>query len=400
MSASSPTRAAPVWLLLTLVVLSTTVGLAGTDLVLPAVPSLPDFLGGTVERSQLVLATFSFGSAIGFICFGELGARMDSRWLLVASLLGFAILSATAASTTSLDSLIGQRFFQGLFAAAPAVFGPGIIRSLLDERGALRAMGLLGSIESIVPALAPILGYWLLITYNWQASFQLTAVLAGLLSVCWLAVLKSVPSRRARGAEHGYRRLVRNTEFLRFAGSQAFTLGGLLIFVFGAPAVITTAMDGSLSDFVTMQVLGISFFIVAANLADRLVARFGSEETIKAGSLMSAVGLLLIVGYAVVDGANPKVLWPLFLIVNLGLGVRGPPGFYRAIVASGDDDARGAALVMLFILFIAAAGTAIAAPFISIGLAPLAIVACVTSWLSVALLYATNSTEKTTKTSN
>lgn len=395
MSEPAAARTAPVWLLLALVVLSTTVGLAGTDLVLPAVPSLPDFLGGSVERSQLVLATFSFGCALGFICFGELGARLDSRWLLVVSLFGFSALSATAASTTSLDSLITQRFFQGFFAAAPAVFGPGIIRALLDERGALRAMGLLGSIESIVPALAPILGYWLLITFNWQASFQLTAVLACALGLCWLAVLRSVPSRKARGAEHGYRRLLRDGQFLRFAGSQAFTLGGLLIFVFGAPAVITTAMGGNLSDFVRMQVLGISFFIVAANLADRFVSRFGSEQTIFAGSLMSAIGLLFIVGYALIDGSNPKVLWPLFLIVNLGLGVRGPPGFYRAIVASGDDDARGAALVMLFILFTAAAGTAIAAPFISVGLLPLAIVACSASWMSVVVLLAIQPQEVT-----
>ncbi len=386
MSASARPATAPAWLLLTLVVLSTTIGLAGTDLVLPAVPSLPDFLGGTLERSQLVLATFSFGSALGFICFGELGARWDSRWLLVGSLLGYSALSASAAATTSLDSLISQRFFQGFFAAAPAVFGPGIIRALLDERGALRAMGLLGSIESIVPALAPILGYWLLITYNWQASFQLTAVIACLLGLCWLAVLRSVPSRKARGAEHGYRRLLGDAQFLRFAGSQAFTLGGLLIFVFGAPAAITEVLAGSLSDFVTMQVLGITSFIIAANLADRLVERFGSEQTILFGSTMSAAGLLLIVGYALIDGSNPTMLWPLFLIVNLGLGVRGPPGFYRAIVASGDDDARGAALVMLFILFTAAAGTAIVAPFISVGLLPLAGIACTASWLSVALL--------------
>lgn len=388
MSPRATASTAPVWLLLALVVLSTTVGLAGTDLVLPAVPSLPGSLGGTVERSQLVLATFSFGSALGFACFGELGARLDSRWLLVGSLFGFAALSATAAATTALDSLITQRFFQGFFASAPAVFGPGIIRALLDERGALRAMGLLGSIESIVPALAPILGYWLLVTYNWQASFQLTAILASILGFCWLTVLRFVPSRRARGAEHGYRRLLRDREFMRFAGSQAFTLGGLLIFVFGAPAVITGVLNGSLSDFVTMQVLGITSFIIAANLADRLVDRFGSEQTILSGSLMSALGLLFIVGYALIDGSNPKVLWPLFLIVNLGLGVRGPPGFYRAIVASGDDDARGAALVMLFVLLTAAAGTAIAAPFISVGLLPLAMVGCGASWLSVALLKA------------
>ena len=66
------------------------------------------------------------------------------------------------------------------------------------------------------------------------------------------------------------------------------------------------------------------------------------------------------------------MLWILFAVVNLGLGVRGPPGFYQAIIASGDNDARGAALVMLLIFATTSIGTALLAPFITLGLLPLA----------------------------
>ncbi|MGB2178809.1 MAG: MFS transporter, partial [Hyphomonas sp.] len=63
-----------------------------------------------------------------------------------------------------------------------------------------------------------------------------------------------------------------------------------------------------------------------------------------------------------------------------------PPGFYRAILASDGDDARGAALVILFILSITATGTAIAAPLVTAGLDPLAGVAASFSCVSVILL--------------
>ena len=69
-----------------------------------------------------------------------------------------------------------------------------------------------------------------------------------------------------------------------------------------------------------------------------------------------------------------------------GLGLRGPPGFFRAILASDGDDARGAALVILFILGTTAVGTAIAAPYVTAGLAPLAGVGAGVSCLSVVLL--------------
>ena len=79
-------------------------------------------------------------------------------------------------------------------------------------------------------------------------------------------------------------------------------------------------------------------------------------------------------------------LWFLFSFVNLGLGFRGPPGFYLAVLASGDNDSRGAALVMLMVFMTTALGTAALAPFITIGLVPLAITAGVISMTSIIIL--------------
>ena len=67
--ASMTLRAAPS-LAFALLLLGTTLGLAGTDLVLPAVPGLPEALGGTAAMAQLVLAAFVAGGCIGLILFG------------------------------------------------------------------------------------------------------------------------------------------------------------------------------------------------------------------------------------------------------------------------------------------------------------------------------------------
>src|SRR5437879_601946 len=75
------------WLALGLVVASTTLGLMGTDLVLPAVPYLPDLLGGTAAGAQLVLAAYVAGTCVGLLVYGALGDRMATVTLFVASLL-------------------------------------------------------------------------------------------------------------------------------------------------------------------------------------------------------------------------------------------------------------------------------------------------------------------------
>src|SRR6187397_2224543 len=79
-------RTMPTSAVFALIVSGTVLGIAGTDLILPAIPSLPAALGGTAERAQLVLASYVFGTLVGLLIFGELGARRDPRWLLVGSL--------------------------------------------------------------------------------------------------------------------------------------------------------------------------------------------------------------------------------------------------------------------------------------------------------------------------
>ena len=166
-------------LFLTSVVMAAScVALAGTDLVLPAVPMLPAVLGGSTALAQYVLAAYVAGSAAGLLLFGALAARREPLSLLVLSLLAFGGVSLAIATADTLDRVIALRFLQGLAGAAPAVLAPVLIRALHDGSSAVRMMGLLGSIESLVPALAPLAGLWLLQAYGWTASFVGTGVLA------------------------------------------------------------------------------------------------------------------------------------------------------------------------------------------------------------------------------
>lgn len=356
-----------------LVVASTVLGLMGTDLVLPAVPVLPEALGGTAPRAQLVLAAYVAGTAVGLIAYGALADRYATRTLFVASLLATAVASFACTTVDRIEELIAMRIIQGTAAAGPAVFAPAIIKAILDETRAIRAMGALGSIESLAPAIAPIIGAWLLTLGGWRLSFQIIAVLAMALAIsAWS--LGSLP-QTARRTQGSYLRLLRDPVFLRYALSQAFALGGLLTFVFGMPTVFVRAFGGSLTDFILMQLCGITGFIVAANLAARAVSRFGAEGVIVTGTRLAALGALAILVYALFGGNEPLPITTFFALVNIGFGLRGPPGFYRAVLASRNDDARGAALVILGVFGVAAGGTAIAAPFVEQGLAPLAVVA-------------------------
>jgi MFS family permease len=367
---------------------ATVLGIAGTDLVLPAIPGLPAALGGNVALAQFVLAAFVAGAAGGLLFFGALGARFDQRRLLAGAVAAYALLSWLAGRAQSLEILVGLRFLHGAAGAAAATFAPAMLRALYPEARAVRAIGLLSSIESLVPAFAPVLGALVIGMWGWRGTFDLLALLSLVLAAALLVIGKRLPPVPPSKRPGGYLPLLKDAVYLRYALSHACTLGGLLTFVFGAPSVFANALGGSIRDFVAMQVTGILFFIVSAMGAGRLTDRFGPERMIAFGTALSAASGLAILGYSIGGGHRILVVTALFVPMNLGLGLRGPPGFLRAIIAARGDDSRGAALLILAILAVATLGTSVAAPFIAQGLVPLAGVSAlilVAGWTFLAL---------------
>ncbi len=370
-----------------LIALGTVVGLAGTDLVLPAVPTLPDVLGGDLTRSQWVLAAFAAGTGIGLLVYGELGTRFGQGALLVASLFSYSALSLAAALAPNLDSLVVLRFFQGLVAAGPGGFAPVMIKSMYDENAAVAALGRIGSIESMTPAFAPLVGVWLLTLLDWRLSFYVTASLALILGVVWLFAAET---RHRFGqisrSRDGYVPLITSWRFMRLSLGSALTLGALLIIVFAAPTVMTQSLGGDLSDFIIMQLLGISFFVVAANTSHHLVDRFGAGPIILLGTCLNALGCIGICLLGLLaDSAAILGVWVFFVFVNLGLGIRGPAGFFVALQAAGENESRGSALIVLMVMLSAALGTALVAPFVSQGLMEVGALASVVALTAVML---------------
>ncbi len=368
-----------------LIACGTVIGLAGTDLVLPAIPMLPTYLGGDLKAAQWVLAAFALGTAIGLLMYGELGSRFKIGNLLVVSLLSYATISYISTYATSLFELSFLRFFQGVVAAGPAVFAPVMVKSMFESRAAIAMLGRIGSLESVTPALAPILGAWLLEMFGWKASFYITAITALLLSIIWLLSKKTRQGfGYSQNSTEGYFSLVKNRSFIRHALSQAFTLGALIVIVFAAPTVITTTMNGKLSDFITMQVIGVAFFIVSANTSHKLVERFGDEIVITFGSALSALGCIAIFSLGLFSSKpSVELLWSFFVCVNLGFGIRAPVGFYKALQSAGTNESRGSALIVLFIMLTVAIGTALVAPFIEEGLVYVGAIAASISIASV-----------------
>ncbi|MBX9813681.1 MAG: hypothetical protein A4S12_03880 [Proteobacteria bacterium SG_bin5] len=360
---------------------ATVLGFAGTDLVLPAVPLLPRALGGSVAQAQYVLASFTGGMAAGLLLFGALAGRAAERTVIAGSLAAYALVSLLCAASPSLPILIALRFAQGMASAAAGVFAPGILRRLYGAR-AVSALGAIGAIESLAPALAPVAGWALLGLGGWRASFGVLAALALPLALAArLAPGWPPPPPRRAGS---YAALLRRPSFLLQALAHAATVAALLVFVFGAPVVFTRVLGTTIAAFIAMQLAGVGLFILASLAAGRLVRWLGTRRLIALATLLGLIGALGLLAYALAGGRSPLAVSLIFLLLNLGLGLRGPAGFNAALVAAAGDEARGAALIVVAMLALPALGTALVAPIILLGLLPIAAAAAVLALLAAA----------------
>ena len=135
-----------------LIVSGTVIGLAGIDLVLPSIPYFPTIFNTGIGESQLVLAAYVGGASIGFLTFGILASRLDRRVMFLSATAAFGLLSFLCVLAENIWLLVALRFLQGAVSSGPAVIAPGMIRQLYSEIGAVRAISILSSIESLVPA--------------------------------------------------------------------------------------------------------------------------------------------------------------------------------------------------------------------------------------------------------
>lgn len=343
--------------------LVTCTSMLAMDLVLPAVPTLQVALGIDVTRAQATVSIFLVGLAASQLLWGEALTRIGPRrsvrlgvWLLVVASVGCAL-------SRNIEELLSMRLLQGLAAGAAPVVASSVVRATLSGDDAVKGMAAIAMVESIVPALGPILGAILLVHSDWRGLFWVL----GLVTLCVLPfVVRAAPLELPgldRTVNAGYRSILRQRRYVRLALSHALAMGALLTFVASAPQLMVNTSGSGTSAFALLQVLGVAAFAGVASQAGRLSRAIGPRGAVQFGAILQvlACGALLLASRI---GALAFVEVAAFWCVFCGaLAVRGPSAFSEALALPPAQIGRASAMLVLAILLAGALGTQVIAPF-------------------------------------
>jgi EmrB/QacA subfamily drug resistance transporter len=361
-------------------------------------PAIQSGLKADAAALQWVINAYLLPLSALLLLGGAVGDRLGRKLTLIAGVAVFGLASALCAAAWSLPVLLAARALQGTAAAfvlpnSLAILG---VSFSGDARG--RAIGVWAAAGAAVGAVGPVLGGWLIDQFGWRTIFLINLPLVAAAIALAIAAIAEPPAAHAAHKLDllGSALVTLGLGFLVWALTEASGGGGwtsgvwatlvagvVLLVVFvrvearrGAAAAMPLALFGSRSfiglNLLTLILYGalsalfvlIPFVLIEAGhlsgtaagaallplpvivallspSAGTLAERLGARPLLIAGSLVVAVGFLVLT-VAPVRGGYWTAVFPSLLLVSLGMSAVAAPLTTAVLGAAGPAEAGAA----------------------------------------------------------
>lgn len=346
----SETYAKPVrsWLLILGAVVA--IGPMSIDMYLPAFPALQTHYAASEAATQLTLAAYFVGMALGQLAYGPVSDRFGRRLPLLVGLAIYTAASLGCALAPSIEALAGLRFLQALGGSAGMVLTRAMVRDRYAPQDMARVLSALMLVIGAAPILAPTAGSLILLVSGWQALFVILTVYGAL---CWFAVSFAITETH-HGVRQtlawksmllGYARLLSHRRFMGYALSGGIAQGGMFAYI-SASSFVFIEYYG-LTPTAYGWLFGANAFglILGSQLNARLLQRLPAQRVLRAAlGTYFVASLVLLLTVATGFGGLWGLLPPLFVCIS-SLGFTFPNSTAGAMAPFGDRAGMASALL-------------------------------------------------------
>ena len=214
------------------------------DTIFPAFAQMGTEFGADKLAMQQTIAVYLIAYAVMSVVHGPLSDALGRRRVILGGLVVFIVGSIGCALSRDLPTLLVFRALQGLSAGVGLVVGRAVIRDMFDGDDAQRLMSQVSMIFGVAPAIAPIIGGWILGWQRWPMIFWFLVVFSLLLLFATWRWLPETHPREARGSlvpsclVRDYKAILLNPRFQRLAAASAFNFSALFLYIASAPAFV------------------------------------------------------------------------------------------------------------------------------------------------------------------
>jgi DHA1 family bicyclomycin/chloramphenicol resistance-like MFS transporter len=299
-------------------------GALSIDAYLPALPAIAEQFGVGLGAAQQSLTAYVFAFAVMTLFYGTLSDSFGRRVIVLWSLVFYLLGTIGAACSRSLETLIIFRLLQGFSAGGGAVVARAMVADLFTGAEAHRVMSYVNVVFGLAPALAPIIGGWLLAGFGWRAIFWFIALFTVVLMVaCYTALPESLPPDKRQKFQPrvvlaSYWEVGSHPFFLLRSLSLAMAYAGIMIYVGAAPVYVMHILRLGVTDFGWLFVPLIGGMTAGSVAAGWLSQRVKTPLVISTGFCFMVLGGFWNVIYAGAFTQQP--LWAVLPLSVFSFG--------------------------------------------------------------------------------
>jgi MFS transporter, DHA1 family, multidrug resistance protein len=286
---------------------------------------------------------------------GPLSDRFGRRPVLICGIALYALASFVGALAPNLFILNLMRALQAIGCCCAVVCGRAIVRDLFEPEIGARLFAKVLTYMGAVALVCPLLGGALLTRWGWHAAFicmGLYAVLALLLTHTTLFETNQFMNPRAtqwRNLLSIYQQIASHRVFWGFTIISTGSYSGLIVFFPNSSAVLMKGHGLSAVEYGLMMGLCTIGFILGTIACRRLLARFGTIETLRATSIGTMSAALTLLAISLSHSASPATLIGTQVAFMFCHGILQPIAQSAAVAAFPKTAGAAAALLGFFI---------------------------------------------------
>ena len=158
------------------------------DAILPALSLISEeFTPQSPNQAQMVLSTFVIGMAAGTLFTGPLSDSFGRKSVIYFGTSLYIFTSILCVISHSFEVILVARFLQGVGASAPRVIAQALVRDFYQGREMARISSFIMIVFALVPAVAPLLGSFVIIMFEWRAIFVMFIIFV-VASTLWVGI--------------------------------------------------------------------------------------------------------------------------------------------------------------------------------------------------------------------
>lgn len=258
-------------------------GMFSANIFLPSLPALIRYFHTDPRLVKLSITVFLIGFSVSQFFWGSLSERLGRKkpilWGLALSCVG----SFFSMTGTSLTTFIIGRFVEGAGIGCASALCRTVLTDAFAGIELSRAISFLTTFVNISPAIAPIIGGYLLLWFGWRSIFLfLLFVGAGAFYLFFRAFPETDKNIRSnitiKESIEDYCAVLTNRKFIGYIAPYIFMSGGMLAYYAASPFIFVSALHMSPHHYGFIQLITVASFILGANFCRPVTRKLGIDK--------------------------------------------------------------------------------------------------------------------------